>query len=358
MNEQLNKLYTNPINPGSFSGFSNFQRLLKHKNVKATKKQIKQFLQKKESYSLHMPRRKNFRRKRVIVGGINDTFQIDLVDMTTYEKENDGFKFILTCIDVFSKKAHAMSLKNKNQNSTTDAMEKILKNSIPKRIQADKGSEFFNIKFKKLLKDNKIVLYATNSDLKAQTVERFNRTIKDKMWRIFTEKGNHRWIDILPKLIKSYNNSYHRSIKRTPNQVKLKDESEIFLELYKYKKEDGDSSTIKINFQIGEFVRISNIKGIFDKGYFANFTREIFVIEKIVATNPPSYHIQDLNGEEIKGSFYEKELQKVKDLDENFEIDKILETKRINNQKYFLVSWLGYPSSFNSWVPQSKIYKK
>jgi hypothetical protein len=249
-------------------------------------------------------------------------------------------------------------IENKNQNSTTDAMEKIIQNSKPKRCQADKGSEFFNAKFKKLLKDNNIILYATNSDLKAQTVERFNRTIKDKMWRIFTEKGNHRWIDILPKLIKSYNNSYHRSIKRTPNQVKHKDEAEIFLELYKYRKEDGDSSTIKINFQVGEFVRISNIKGIFDKGYLANFTREIFVIQKIVASNPPSFHLQDLNGEEIKGSFYDKELQKVKDLDENFEIDKILESKKINNQKYFLVSWSGYPSSFNSWVPQSKIEQK
>jgi hypothetical protein len=169
-----------------------------------------------------LPRRKNFTRRRVIVGGINDTIQIDLGDMSSYEKENDGFKFILTCIDVFSKKAHALPLKNKNQNNTLEAMEKIIQNSKPKRCQADKGSEFFNAKFKKLLKDNNIILYATNSDLKAQTVERFNRTIKDKMWRIFTEilNGNHRWIDIIPKLIKSYNNSYHRSIKRTSNQVK------------------------------------------------------------------------------------------------------------------------------------------
>jgi hypothetical protein len=105
-------------------------------------------------------------------------------------------------------------------------------------------------------------------------------------------------------------------------------------------------------------VRISNIKGIFDKGYLANYTKEIFVIKKIIATNPVAYFIEDLNGEEIKGSFYEQELQIVKDVDENFQIDKIIETKKINKIKYSLVSWLGYPESFNSWVPESKINKK
>ena len=358
MNKKLENLYTNPLNPGSFSGFRAFQRLLKQKKIYIPPKQIKRFLQKKDAYSLHLPRKRNFPRKRVIVSGINHLWQIDLVDMGSLEKENDGFKWIFTCIDVFSKKAQAIALKNKNQTTTSEAFSKMIKNLKVRRVQADKGTEFFKVTFKKLLKDNGIVLYSTNSDLKASVVERFNRTLKEKMWRYFTNKGNKRWIDILDKLLKSYNNSYHRSIKRSPNQVKLKDEEEIFQTLFDFKREDGDTSNIKIKFKFDQFVRISNIKSIFDKGYLANFTREIFVIKKIVASNPTSYFLEDLNGEEIKGSFYEQELQLVKDTNEDFEIDKILESKKINNIKYNLVSWLDYPPSFNSWVPESKIKKK
>ena len=107
MNNKLEKLYTNPSNPGSYSGLENFRRLLKHKKIDATKNEIRRFLQKKESYSLHKPKKKHFPRKRVIVGGINDLLQIDLVDMSAFANENDGFKFIFTCIDVFSKKAKA-----------------------------------------------------------------------------------------------------------------------------------------------------------------------------------------------------------------------------------------------------------
>ena len=220
MNNKLEKLYTNPSNPGSYSGLENFRRLLKHKKIDATKNEIRRFLQKKESYSLHKPKKKHFPRKRVIVGGINDLLQIDLVDMSAFANENDGFKFIFTCIDVFSKKAKARALKNKNQISTTESFQEMMKNENIKRVQCDKGSEFFNEKFKNLLKSKKIILYSTNSDLKASIVERFNRTLKERMWRFFTEKGNKRWIDLLDKLINSYNNTYHRMIKRTPNQVK------------------------------------------------------------------------------------------------------------------------------------------
>ena len=177
------------------------------------------------------------------------------------------------------------------------------------------------------------------------------------MWRIFTEKGNHIWHNILNKIINAYNNSFHRSIKRSPNQVYKRDENEIFSILYGYKKSDGNKSTINIKFNIGEFVRISRLKKEFEKGYTANYTREVFIIQKILATNPPSYLLEDLNGEEVKGAFYDQEIQKVKDLDEDFEIEKIIESKKINKIKYYLVSWLGYPSSFNSWVPESKIKK-
>lgn len=352
---KLEELYSNPANPGSYSGLSGFTRAVKDTKIKTTKSEIKKFISAKEAYSLHKPKRLNYPRKQVVVRGIDDTWQIDLVDVTPLKNENEGNKFILTCIDVFSKYGQAGEMKNKEKRTSTDAFAKMIKKRKPRRIQCDKGSEFFNDLFKKLLKDNDIHMYATDSDLKASVVERFNRTLKEKMWRYFTAKGTKKWIDVLPDFLKSYNNTYHRSIMRKPNQVKKKDESDVYLTLYKHKKNEGNTETINIRYKIGDYVRISKIKKTFEKGYTPNWTREIFKIYSIIATVPPSYKLSDLNNEKLTGSFYDLELQKVEELSETFEIDTIIKTKIINKKKQYFVSWKGYPSSFNSWVPESDI---
>ena len=352
---KLNEIYTNPANPGSFSGVSGFTRALKDKKIKATKSEIKKYLNSKEAYSLHKPKRKNYPRKQVIVKGIDDTWQIDLVDVSAIKNENDGNKFIFTCIDAFSKYAQAIEMKTKDKITSRDTFANMIKKRKPKKVQCDKGSEFFNDVFKKLLKDNDIIMYATDSDLKASIVERFNRTLKEKMWRYFTAKGTKKWIDVLPHFLKSYNNSYHRSINKKPNQVNKSNESEVFLTLYKHRKNEGNINTIKIKFKVGDHVRLSKIKKTFEKGYTPNWTREVFKIYGIIASVPPSYKVKDLNNQEITGTFYDLELQKVDELSETFEIDRIIKTKIVNKKKQYFVSWKGYPDSFNSWVPESDI---
>jgi 2-oxoglutarate dehydrogenase complex dehydrogenase (E1) component-like enzyme len=148
--------------------------------------------------------------------------------------------------------------------------------------------------FQKLLKDNKIVMYSTDSDLKAQIVERFTRTLKEKMWRYFTEKQTNKWTDILDDLINSYNNSYHTSIKIEPLNVNKRNENEICKNLYGYHKNEGDASYLnKFKFQQGDFVRLSKIKKTFEKGYTRNFTREIFVVDIIIPKDPISYKLLD-----------------------------------------------------------------
>jgi len=352
--KKINEIYTNPANTGSFSGLSGLSRALKEKKIKATKSEIKKYLNSKESYSLHKPKRLNYPRKQVIVNGIDDTWQIDLVDVSSIKNENEGYKFIFTCIDVFSKYTQAAKMKSKDKYSSRDVFAEMIKKRKPKKVQCDKGSEFFNDVFKKLLQEKGIRMYSTDSDLKASIVERFNRTLKEKMWRFFTAKGTKKWIDVLPDFIKSYNNTYHRSIDKKPNQVIKANEGEVFLTLYKHKK-TGNSSTIQIKFKVGDYVRLSKIKKTFEKGYTPNWTREIFKIDKIIATVPPSYKIKDLNNQILLGSFYDLELQKVDELGEIFEIDRIIKTKTINKKKQYFVSWKGYPDSFNSWVPETDI---
>jgi hypothetical protein len=356
MNKKLEKLYTDPSFPGSFSGAHSFIKSIKQKNKKIKSNDVKKWLQEQETYTLHRPKLKNYKRNRVIVSGIDDTWQADLVDVRSLADENDEFKYILTCIDVFSKYGWAIPLKNKTGKSITEAFNLIFQNNrVPTKLHVDKGSEFYNTDFKKLLKKHDISMYSTKSELKACIVERFNRTLKERMWRFFNETNKYRYIDVLDKLLSSYNQTYHRSIKAIPIAVNKENELKIFSNLYGYKKNEGDDESIKLKFKIGDKVRISKSKRVFEKGYTPNWTREIFIIDKILLTIPPTYIIKDLDNEIKEGKFYQSELQKIYKYDEVFKVNKVLKTRTKNGKKEYLVNRLGYPDKFNSWTDNLQV---
>ena len=151
--------------------------------------------------------------------------------MRSLSKENDGNQYILTIIDVFSKKAWAIAIKNKKGSSILEAISPILTKNTPLFIHADQGNEFFNKELGNFLKKHNITLYSTNSEVKASIVERFNRTLKEKMWRYFEYSNDYKYIDILDDLIDSYNKTYHRSIKCSPNNVTIKKQRPYILQL-------------------------------------------------------------------------------------------------------------------------------
>ncbi len=293
----------------------------------------------------------------MIVSGIDDTWEADLIDVSSIKKENDGYTFILTLIDVFSKKAWAVKLKNKTSTTCLNAFKEILSKSkrICRKLHTDKGLEFYGKPFKDYLKTKNILLYSTKSEIKGSIIERFNRTLKEKMWRYFTSVSNKRWVKVLDKLLVSYNNTFHSSIKLTPNQVNYRNESQVFVNLYGYKRESFSKEITKINFKVGDNVRISKVKSTFEKGYQRNWTNEIFVINKIIGSLPVTYIIKDFDNEIIEGSFYEKELQLVNKLDKIFKIEKILNKRTSKNKNFFLIKWEGYSPKFNSWVEESDI---
>ena len=178
--------------------------------------QVKTWLRSKDTYTLHKPVRYNFPRN--IVTGIDDQWQADLVDISSLARFNKGYKFLLTCIDVFSKFAWVVPLKNKSGKTLVDGFQSILDLGLsPEKLQNDKGTEFLNHNFQSLLKENSIHLSTTNSELKASMVERFNRTLKTRMWKFFTAKNTRVYIDIFQDIVQGYNNSYHRSISQTPS---------------------------------------------------------------------------------------------------------------------------------------------
>lgn len=295
---------------------------------------------------LHVPARRKFPTRKVIMRGIDETWQADLIDMQSYSKLNQGHHFLLTVIDNVSKFAWVSPLKRKTGVELKAALTKIFQQGrFPKNLHVDKGSEFYNKNVKALLKSYNINLYSTYSDKKASICERFNRTLKTKMWKMFSMQGSHKWIDILPDLVNDYNNSVHRSIKMKPNKVTADDEERLVKLLNK-----SSFKVKKPKFKVGDHVRISRLKPIFEKGYTPNWTPEIFTVTKVQKTKPITYKLMDYRKEPIEGGFYEFEMLKVKNPD-IYLIDEIL--KRKGNK--FYVKWLGFDNTHNSWIDKSDL---
>ena len=144
---------------------------------------------------LHKPVRQHFSKRYVFVRNMDDVWGADLVDMKALSKQNNGYKYILMVIDVFSKYGWAVPLKFKNGKTTKTALESILSNEIlPKKIWADKGTEFYNKVVKQYLKSKHIDLYSTENEEKCSVIERWNRTIKTQLWKYFTANSKHKYI--------------------------------------------------------------------------------------------------------------------------------------------------------------------
>ena len=187
---------------------------------------------------------------------------------------------------------------------------------------------------KSWLQDNDIVMYSTHNEGKSVVAERFIRTLRNKIYKHMTSISKNVYIDRLDDIVNECNNTYHRTIKMKP--IDVKDNTYI-----NTGKEGNDKDP---KFQVGDHVRISKYKNILAQVYTPNWPEEIFMIKEIKNTVPLTYVINDLNGEEIIGTFYDKELEKTNQ--EEFRIEKV--NKKKVNKLY--VKWKGYDNSFNSWI--------
>lgn len=295
---------------------------------------------------LHKPARIKFKRRRFIQYGLDDTFATDLAQLDQYSRENKGYKYILVVIDCFSKYLWTKPVKSKSAPDITKAMEIILKSSnrIPKKLVSDNGKEYYNSQFQNLMKKYKIQHYSTFSPLKASIAERVIRTIKEKLFRSFTLNGNHKWLELLDKVTEDYNDTKHRTIGMKPKNVDSNSEKKLLDGVYSHIKVAGKSK-----FKVGDTVRISKQKHLFEKGYTPNWTTELFKVSKVKITNPVTYLLEDYQGNPISGGFYEEELQKTKQ-PEIYLVEQVLKKK--GNK--ILVKWLGFDKSHNSWIDKSK----
>jgi len=264
--------------------------------------------------------------------------------MQAFSEFNNGVKYLLAVIDIFSKYGWLIPLKSKTGVEVANALQNIFKERKPEKLWVDKGKEFYNRDVQKL-----ISLYSTENEEKSSVVERWNRTMKEKIFKYFSANSTKRYIDVLDELVKNYNNTVHSTIRMTPTEASKKEnENKVWKNLY------GDYNPPKRKtpkFSIGDNVRITKKKTLFEKGYAPRWTEEVFTVSKVQYTDPLTYKIKDLKGEEITGTFYEQELQHT--TQELFRIEKVVMKK--GNKS--LVKWYGFPDTFNSWVSNKDLIK-
>ena len=224
-------------------------------------------------------------------------------------------------------------------------------------VQTDKGAEFKNAHFQRMLSEYNVHHYTSkNEDLKASIVKRFNQTLKGRgrTFRYFSKHQTRRYLDVIDDLIKSYNNTRHRSIGMAPSQVSADNERLVRDRLYGSRVENKKRPKETFSFRDGDTVRIVMQRLPFAKGYEeGRWSRELFIVDRQIATKPVIYMLVDLDGDRIKGTFYEPELQKVRKPDEDtlFVVEKVLQTRRRKDGTVeYLVKWAGYPSKFNLWT--------
>ena len=358
----LEKIYYDPEHPGSFSGVDRLYRAIKSEGRhKISRKKLEEFLRSQETYGVHRKSIGKFHRPKVVVSGVGIQADADLADLSSLAKFNDGYKFVLIHVDVFSKYARTIPLRSKTAREVTQAFGKIFESGGKTyKVRTDKGSEFRNRTLRELFEKEGGEHFVTQNVPKASVAERLIKTLKSKYFKYMTQFQTFRYIDIVDDTTQAYNSSYHRSIKTRPADVTKSNEAEIFAALYRTAPAGRTASAASKPFKYnrGDHIRASVNKKPFDREYQEKWTYEIYKVkERDRIQSIPVYTLEDYNGETLAGRFYSDQLQPTTVSDQDvYKIEKVIKSrKRKGHPKEVFVKWYGWDSSHNSWLPEKQV---
>ena len=343
----MKRHYRDPDQPGSLGGVARFA-----KAQGITVQRARRILEHDLGYTLHKPTQRHFPTLRVLVFGPDEQWAADLVDVQQLKRHNKGVNYLLTVVDVFSKYAWVVPIKQKTGLQVASALTTLFKSSkrTPQKLQTDDGKEFYNRHVTNVLKENDVHLFFTSGDTKASVVERFNRTFKQRLYRYMTTYNTPNYLSALPALVDGYNASFHRSIGLAPREVNNDNAREVWERLYGDMKKKKKKKAV---FKVGDRVRLNKKHRPFKKGYLPGWTEEVFLVTKVrLDGNVPVYRISEWDDTPIKGTFYEEDLQKVTVTDDDlFRIDSIVKRKKDT----VLVRWKGWPAKYDSWISKKDL---
>lgn len=348
--KQLEDLY---YKQGNMFGRDKLYKLAVSRDIPVTRRALWEWLKLQEIHQLYWPAEESKELQSTVLNKPHDQIGIDLIDMQNYEYNN--YKYILTAIDLFSKKAYAVALKDKSNREANRGIKNIISDARPKSIRSDNGSEFISQSFKKILKDNNIkqVLSSPGLPQSNGNIERFNGILKNMINKDLMYNNTYNWFTPLQKLVDNYNNSYHTTIKETPNNIDSLDDENKLIDIRRRIYNAVISkrkSLMDHKFNVGDTVRI-NLK---DDKTKQNWSNELYNIQKVGRKNKiytaPYYYISSIyDNKIISEKYYDNDLllvpinteNKIKKV-EKYEISKILEFKQKNGKDMYVVKWRGY----------------
>jgi transposase InsO family protein len=355
----INKIYTDPKNPGGYGGR---QRLYKeaHKvDGYVSRKNVDDFLKKNRTYTLFRDCRKKFNRSQIIPAGFLSDLHVDLGDFQSLSRKNKGYRYMLVCVDVLSRRVFTAPVRSKSFLDMKEAFEKVFERMpyLPQQIFSDRGTEFESKDIQAYLEDLGIKKFrAEASHIKSAFAKRMIRTIKEKLYRYFSEKNTTDWITVIPKITNAINNSVCRSTGLRPVDIDEKSARQVWEKIYAPIVRDyGNDTYRREKFNLDDPVRISRSKPIFEKGYHPKFSDEIFKIKEIVKENrdkPLYYRLVDYQNEPIKGRFYKEELLQTTE-DTTYRIEKIYRKRNNKGIKELYVKFIGYKDKY--WIKESDL---
>ena len=351
LHRYLQRIYYDERNGGGFSTpgklWHEIRRRGYYRNVGV--RRIEQFLNRLAPFSIFRPSRGKFPTPPVKVRGPLIQFDMDLVDVSRQAESNDGTRFLLTAIDVFTKYAYAVPLLSKIGQHVAEAADDIFDDRQPERVCTDLGSEFKSQPFQTMLQRRGIKHFYAGGSGKCTVVERFHRTLKTRIARYQRYLNVDRYIDGLQGIIEGYNKSYHRTIKTRPIDVDEQQRDQVFFDSYSPKQ---PPKTIKHRLVVGDNVRIAAERHLFLREHFQRWSEELFKISKRWRKhNINMYKVEDCTGEQVIGSFYAAELTKVEGAeDELYRIERVLDEKVENGVRMIKVKYVGYSDRCAKWI--------
>jgi transposase InsO family protein len=360
--KRLQNNYLTPSHPIAFSSPGNIQRFYrKTTGRKLSKKVVDSALAKIDGFTLNREIKKPKYRNPFFVYSLRQQVQMDLVEISELKDHNDDTSFLLVAIDTFSKKAWIETMKDKTAETSLQAIKKVVDemNPPPISILFDRGKEFTNTLTYTFLRERNIKVIHPFSEIKASIIERFNRTIQDLLYRYMTENQTLRYVDVLQRLLETYNNRGHRTLKYlTPNQAEKAENSEKVTNALNEHYEKFMALNKQPKYSVGQTVRISKEKDKFYRGYNERFKREHFKIVKVKTNMPiPMYILKSLDTNDIiEGAFYDSEVQPI-DISDGVFKGTPIDSRMHKGKLQHLMRWRDYGPEHDSWEDATNITK-
>lgn len=359
----MEAIYKDISSPGGLGGENKLYKESLRKKIDVNRTDVKNFLRSQSSYTKHLIQPNKFPRRYFMVSRAGKTICFDIAYLIDYSLSNNGFKYLLVGVDMFSRYLNVFPLKSLKASEISENLNLFFKNNIfsYEKIFTDLGSEFIAKQSRAVYKKYNILHYSTeNREIKASLVEIVIRTLKQKIGKYITHFNTERYIDVLPEIINTYNHTDHRGLLyHKPIDIHLmlnQDDIHIFA-MKVYKRKFKHTPLTKVLLQTGTVVRLKHTRSsqhVFRKAYHVRNTEELF---KIINVNnhhvPVTYKVADLENSEIKGNFYRQEI--VPCLDSELYKINILKKRKRKNKIEYLVQYINYPASTPRWVPLNYI---